>query len=126
MCDPPFPRMTYAEAMERFGNDKPDLRFAMELKNLTAAFAGTSFKVFAEILARGESVYGINLSADHAIQPPRARRTYRIGESAPRNGTGVCKSGRGRMAGADRKISKRRRASRRIRRRRLERPATLC
>jgi aspartyl-tRNA synthetase len=64
---PPFPRMTYAESMERFGNDKPDLRFAMELKNLTAAFAGTSFKVFAEILARGESVHGINLTADHVL-----------------------------------------------------------
>ena len=55
MCKPPFPRMQYAEAMERFGIDKPDLRFGLELKNLTAAFAGTSFKVFAEVLARGES-----------------------------------------------------------------------
>jgi aspartyl-tRNA synthetase len=64
---PPFLRMEYAEAIERFGVDKPDLRFAMELKNLTAAFAGTSFKVFAEILARGESVYGINLAADHTL-----------------------------------------------------------
>jgi aspartyl-tRNA synthetase len=64
---PPFQRMTYAEAMERFGIDKPDLRFAMELKNLTAAFAGTSFKVFAEILARGESVYGINATGDHSL-----------------------------------------------------------
>jgi aspartyl-tRNA synthetase len=64
---PPFQRMTYAEAMERFGVDKPDLRFAMELKNLTAAFAGTSFKVFAEILARGESVYGINATGDHSL-----------------------------------------------------------
>jgi len=64
---PPFPRMTYAEAIERFGIDKPDLRFAMELKNLTAAFAGTSFKVFAEILARGESVYGINVTANHTL-----------------------------------------------------------
>src|SRR5579862_638874 len=64
---PPFPRMPYSEAIERFGIDKPDLRFAMELKNLTAAFAGTSFKVFAEILARGESVYGINLTADHTL-----------------------------------------------------------
>ena len=59
---PPFPRMPYSEAMDRFGIDKPDTRFAMELKNLTAAFAGTSFKVFAEILARGESVYGINVT----------------------------------------------------------------
>jgi aspartyl-tRNA synthetase len=65
--NPPFPRMTYAEAIERFGIDKPDLRFAMELKNLTGAFAGTSFKVFAEIIARGESVYGINVAAQHAL-----------------------------------------------------------
>ena len=56
---PPFLRMSYAEAMERFGVDKPDLRFGMELKNLTAAFAGTSFKVFADVLARSESIYGI-------------------------------------------------------------------
>ena len=64
---PPFPRMPYAEAMERFGIDKPDTRFGLELKNLTAAFAGTSFKVFAEILARAESVYGINVPGDHAL-----------------------------------------------------------
>src|ERR1700674_2859045 len=64
---PPFPRMPYSEAMERFGIDKPDMRFAMELKNLTAAFAGTSFKVFAEILARGESVYGIKVKGDNPL-----------------------------------------------------------
>jgi len=64
---PPFPRMSYAEATERFGIDKPDMRFGLELKNLTAAFAGTSFKVFAEILARAESVYGISLPGDHAL-----------------------------------------------------------
>ena len=64
---PPFPRMQYSEAMERFGVDKPDIRFGLELKNLTAAFAGTLFKVFAEILARGESVYGINLTSNHTL-----------------------------------------------------------
>jgi aspartyl-tRNA synthetase len=64
---PPFPRMPYSEAMERFGIDKPDLRFGLELKNLTGAFAGTAFKVFAEILARGESVYGINVTANHTL-----------------------------------------------------------
>ena len=64
---PPFPRMRYADAMDRYGNDKPDLRFGLELKNLTAAFAGTSFKVFAEILARGEAVYGINVTGDHTL-----------------------------------------------------------
>ena len=64
---PPFPRMQYADAMDRFGNDKPDLRFGLELKNLTAAFAGTSFKVFAEIIARGEAIYGINVTGDHTL-----------------------------------------------------------
>jgi aspartyl-tRNA synthetase len=55
----PFPQMTHAEAMERFGSDKPDLRFDLELKNLTAAFAGTAFRVLADVLARGESIYSL-------------------------------------------------------------------
>jgi aspartyl-tRNA synthetase len=75
---PPFPRMAYAEAIERFGVDKPDMRFGLELKNLTSAFAGTSFKVFAEIIARGESVYGINLPGDHALV---RRELDELGES---------------------------------------------
>jgi aspartyl-tRNA synthetase len=60
----PFPRLTYAEAIDRFGSDKPDLRFDLELKRLDEAFAGTGFKVFAEALARGESIYGIRVPAN--------------------------------------------------------------
>jgi aspartyl-tRNA synthetase len=60
----PFPRMPYAEAMDRFGSDKPDLRFGLELKNLTSPFAGTSFKVFAEVIARGETIYGLALPGE--------------------------------------------------------------
>jgi aspartyl-tRNA synthetase len=42
----PLPRMTYADAMARFGSDKPDLRFGLELTDLTSYFAGTEFRVF--------------------------------------------------------------------------------
>jgi aspartyl-tRNA synthetase len=42
----PLPRMTYAEAMARYGSDKPDLRFGVELTDLTEYFAGTGFRVF--------------------------------------------------------------------------------
>ena len=42
----PFPRMTYAEAMRRFGSDRPDLRFGLELVDLAALFAGTEVRVF--------------------------------------------------------------------------------
>jgi len=64
---PPFLRMTYADAMERFGIDKPDMRFGMELKNLTAAFAGTEFKVFAEVLAHAGSIYGLAIPGAHQL-----------------------------------------------------------
>jgi aspartyl-tRNA synthetase len=63
----PFPRMPYAEAMDRFGSDKPDLRFELELKNLTTAFAGTSFKIFADVIARGEVIYGLALPAAYQL-----------------------------------------------------------
>ena len=57
----PFRRMTWHEAMDRFGSDKPDLRFGMELINLSDLLRNTEFKVFAGALAGGGSVRGINL-----------------------------------------------------------------
>ena len=55
----PFPRMTYDEAMERYGSDKPDTRFGFELKRLNEVVEGTEFKVFADALAGGGDVRGI-------------------------------------------------------------------
>lgn len=57
----PLPRMTWQEAMDRFGSDKPDLRFGMELTDVSEAVKGTEFRVFAGALAEGGSVRGINL-----------------------------------------------------------------
>ncbi|KAA3636822.1 MAG: aspartate--tRNA ligase [Armatimonadetes bacterium] len=56
----PFVRMTYAEAMENYGSDKPDIRFDMKIVDLSAVLAQTEFKAFAGVLADGGSVRGIN------------------------------------------------------------------
>ena len=56
----PIQRMTYAEAMERFGSDKPDTRFGMELKNVTDVVKGCGFGVFTGAIEAGGSVRGIN------------------------------------------------------------------
>jgi len=55
----PFPRLTYAEAMERYGTDKPDLRFGLEIKDLTDIVAQSDFSVFRSALAGGGKVKGI-------------------------------------------------------------------
>ena len=58
----PLPRLTYKEAMERFGSDKPDLRFGFELKDLTEIAANCGFSVFEGAVAAGGSVRAINLN----------------------------------------------------------------
>lgn len=55
----PFPRLTYAEAMERFGSDKPDTRFGIELVKLNDLFEGSSFEVFTKALSEGGDIRGI-------------------------------------------------------------------
>ena len=56
----PFRRMTWKEGMERFGSDKPDMRFGMELKNITDIVKGTDFAVFKNAIEAGGSVRAIN------------------------------------------------------------------
>jgi aspartyl-tRNA synthetase len=55
----PFPKLAYQDVMERFGIDKPDLRFGMEITDLTEVVKGSEFKVFAETLANGGAVKAI-------------------------------------------------------------------
>jgi aspartyl-tRNA synthetase len=55
----PFQRLSYAEAMRRFGSDKPDLRFGMELRDLAGVLEGTTFAPFASTLSGGGEIKGI-------------------------------------------------------------------
>jgi aspartyl-tRNA synthetase len=54
----PFPRLAYDEAMARYGSDKPDTRYGMELGDLSDAFAGSGFRAFASVLEKGGVVKG--------------------------------------------------------------------
>lgn len=58
----PLQRMPYAEAMERFGSDKPDIRFGFELQNVSAVVKDVDFVVFANAIKNGGSVRGINVT----------------------------------------------------------------
>lgn len=55
----PIPRLTYQEAMERYGSDKPDTRFTMELIDVAPVVKDSGFKVFADVVAKGGRVKGI-------------------------------------------------------------------
>jgi aspartyl-tRNA synthetase len=58
---PPFQRLTYHEAMGRFGLDAPDMRFGLELCDVTACVRASTFKVFSDTLARGGVVKALNV-----------------------------------------------------------------
>jgi aspartyl-tRNA synthetase len=60
---PPWPRMGYDEALLRYGSDRPDVRFGLEIADLGAAVEGSEFKVFSGTLANGGVVRGLNAGA---------------------------------------------------------------
>lgn len=62
----PLPRLTWQEAMERYGSDKPDTRFGFELKKLNHVVAGCGFKVFTDALEKGGDVRGICIDGGSA------------------------------------------------------------
>ena len=75
----PFPRMTYAEALGRYGSDKPDLRFDMPLHDVTAFAATSEFKVFKEAATKGGIVKALIVKSGAAM--PRSRIDA-LGETA--------------------------------------------
>ncbi len=81
-----WPRMTYAEAMRRYGSDKPDLRFEMELQDLTANLAGTDFAPFASVIEAGGEIKAITVKgkADYS-----RKQLDELQEFAKRYGAGA-------------------------------------
>jgi len=80
----PWPRMTHAESISRFGNDRPDTRFGLELRDVGSALAGTEFKVFAGALANGGVIWGINAGS---TEVPRSELDA-LTEIAKKHGAG--------------------------------------
>lgn len=66
MVSIPFPRLSYQEAIDRYGKDAPDLRYGLQLQILGSVFAKTGFKIFKETLAKGGSVRGFCAPAKKA------------------------------------------------------------
>ena len=81
---PPYPRLGYDEAIARYGSDKPDLRFGLEIADLGAAFEQTEFGVFRSVLGSGGVVRGLNAGA---VELPR-RELDELTEVARRFGAG--------------------------------------
>lgn len=57
----PFPRMEYQEAMAKYGSDKPDTRFGLEIRDISGTVAGCGFKVFSDTVGKGGKVIAINV-----------------------------------------------------------------
>ncbi|NOZ63744.1 MAG: aspartate--tRNA ligase [Caldiserica bacterium] len=58
---PPFPSFSYSECLKRYGTDRPDLRFGLEIQDFTEVFTSTSFRVFQKVLEKGNCIKGINI-----------------------------------------------------------------
>lgn len=67
LVETPFDRLTYHEAMNRFGVDKPDLRFGLELKDISDLAGGSQFKVFREVVEKNGKVKGINAKGSASL-----------------------------------------------------------
>jgi aspartyl-tRNA synthetase len=90
----PFPRLTYDEAMNRYGSDKPDTRFGVELVDLSDVFAQSQFKVFAGALNAGGVVKAINAKGFAGVTTGQieeltkmARRGWRSSKSKTASGS---------------------------------------
>ena len=83
----PFPRLTYDESMARYGSDRPDTRYGMELADLSKTFAGSGFRAFAQVVADGGEVRGF--AAPGAASWPRKDLDGLVQEAKARGAAGL-------------------------------------
>jgi len=95
----PFRVMSYAQAIERFGTDKPDLRFAMELRTLSEFFAGTEFRVVRQALESGGAVRGFVVDEGERIAKRDLDELEGIAKSAGAGGLLSLRCAQGRLSG---------------------------
>lgn len=96
----PIPRMTWQEAMDRFGSDKPDIRFGMELTDVSDVVAGCGFGVFSGAIADGGTVRGINVKGQAKMPRKKIDKLVEFARSCGAKGLayvcinedGTCKS----------------------------------
>jgi len=89
----PIPRMSFNEAMNRYGCDKPDLRFGLELQDLGALAQGTGFKVFEDVLAKKGVVKGIGVEQAGDLSRAQIDKLVEIAKKAGAKGLVWIKSG---------------------------------
>ncbi len=87
----PFERLTYQEAMNRYGSDKPERRFAMELTDLGDVFANSSFKVFKGALDKGGVVKAINAKGFACVTTGQINRLTELAQEAGAKGLAFIK-----------------------------------
>ncbi|MCS7176238.1 MAG: aspartate--tRNA ligase [Candidatus Kapabacteria bacterium] len=74
----PFPRLSYTEAMMRYGSDKPDLRYGLELETATDIFAATNFSIFRQAYAAGHVIAGLRIEGGSAYSRKELEELGRV------------------------------------------------
>ncbi len=82
----PFPRLGYAETMEKYGTDRPDLRYGLEIFDASDAFRGSEFAITEAVLSRGGRVRGIRIPSGAALSRKQVDEIEMVGKSAGAGG----------------------------------------
>ena len=123
----PLPRLQYADVMLRYGSDKPDLRYGLEIVDIGDLAAQTEFKVFQDALAAGGKVRGINAKgAAEQVLAQGARRTDGVRQAVRRQGAGLDQGRGGQVDRRHREVLAGRRPASSARSAWRPSPATCC